>query len=308
MRSNLDTLLQVTADAKSLALIGSGKNAGKTSVLSALIYAYRDVDRSLVLTSAGFDGEDKDRLSGKVKPRVYLFPGMYAVTSQAFLRRATVDPEVIECFSHDTLFGPPVLIRAKHAGFIELSGPVSLADLIDINAYIRHELAKPLFIVDGALGRKGNAAFSYADSVILSVSAENDHPSQLVRRIERQFAWLSIPLVSGEDDPADTILLDGAVTDGDVATLLSSHLKKDMTLLLSDRANCFIGETMRRELAKRRIALRAKRGATLVALVFNPKREDNAIASSTPYMQALSQFTDVPILKLDVTPSIGRAL
>lgn len=308
MRNNLDTLRDVTADATSLALIGSGKNAGKTSVLNALIYAYQDVDRSLVLTSAGFDGEEKDRLSGNVKPRVYLFPGMYAVTSQALLRRATVDPEVIERFSHDTLFGPPVLIRAKHAGFIELSGPVSLADLIEINAYAVKNIAKPLFIVDGALGRKGNAAFSYADSVILAVSAETEHPAQLVRRIEQQFAWLSIPLVSEEDDPADTILLDGAVTDSDVASLLSTQLKKGMTLLLSDRANCFIGETMRRELIRRQIALKAKRGARLVALAFNPKREDKTSVASKPYMQALSQFTDVSILKLDVTPTIGRAV
>lgn len=312
MTKNLDILRQATRHRKSVAIIGMAKNAGKTSVLNALVHAYRDQERALVLTSAGFDGEREDRLSGETKPRVYLFPGMYVVTSKHFLKSASIDPEVIEIFQHDTLFGPPVLVRAKQAGFIELSGPTSLIDLAEIKRAIRELWPGALFVIDGALDRKGNARASYADAVILALSPGEMTPTQLKKQVEEQFSWLQIPLLKSgslaEIKASRLYPYTGALTDRVAASLIADELTQGDTILIEDRANSFLGRSMRHVLEEKGIAVVAAHGAELILFSFNPKRRDGSTVSGDPYRTVLNQMTTLPILELDVEPALGRAV
>ena len=292
------------ASDQAVALIGLGKNAGKTTVLNALIHAHRNAARSLVLTSIGYDGESYDLVAGHQKPLVYLFPGMAAITAQQFLKQASIDPEILACFAGDTLFGPPVFAKAKQAGFVVIAGPSSLQDLIAIRARIREEDPGALFVVDGALGRKRGATADYADGSVLCVSAAFGAPHELAEKVEHALYAMTLPLAKAGEGTR----LYGAITDRVVTSFLNETQYKQGPLVIDDRAACFISSQMRRALARRGVELKAWQGASVRALVFNPRLAGGQLAPLEPYVASLAQKTDLPLLVLDAEPAIGKAL
>lgn len=292
------------ADDQALALIGLGKNAGKTTVLNALVHAHREADRSLVLTSVGYDGESYDLVAGHQKPLVYLFPGMSVVTAQQFLKQASVDPEIVACFDGDSLFGPPVYAKAKQAGFVVIAGPSSLHDLIVIRSRVRAEEPASLFVVDGALGRKRGATADYADASILCVGTAFGAPYELAEQVEHALYAMTLPLA--EADEGTRIF--GALTDRVAADLMTSSDAKKGPLVIDDRASCFISDRMRRALARQGVEVKARQGASVRALVLNPRLAGGQLAPIEPYVASISQKTDLPLLVLDAEPAIGKAI
>ncbi len=87
--ATVDALYDIIADSRSrsLAVIGLVKNAGKTTVVNALM---ANCGHLFGLTSLGLDGERIDHLTGLAKPRIAPPAGTLVATTQgSSIARAT---------------------------------------------------------------------------------------------------------------------------------------------------------------------------------------------------------------------------
>lgn len=153
----------------SVSIIGMDKNSGKTTTLDYLIQeAWKNT--VLGLTSIGRDGEDKDRVTGTSKPRIYVKRGTLIGTSLECLRNSDVTKEIIETTGITTAMGEVIIVRALSDGYVELSGP-------SINSYMKNiteklkSLGAEIVLVDGAISRKSFGNPYISDALILATGA-----------------------------------------------------------------------------------------------------------------------------------------
>ena len=183
---------------QTLAIIGTSKNAGKTTCLNHIIAAWHDagVLRPLALTSIGRDGEDEDVVSGRAKPRIYIHAGTILATAEATLQRGDALLDVLELSGVRTAFGEIVICRALSDGYIELAGPSTAGDLEAIGKLCRRYAPDCLYIVDGALSRRSQAGGGITADIILATSGETSAiPEELAEHVNHTLALLSLPQV-----------------------------------------------------------------------------------------------------------------
>ena len=164
--ATIDALYDIIAasGSRSLAIIGLVKNAGKTTVVNALMARSSHL---FGLTSLGLDGERTDHLTGLAKPRISPPPGTLIATTQGSLERSHYAMEVLEELPFHTPLGRVVIGRAGTGGEVEVSGPTTLAELhITIERLQAHGAEQVL--VDGAINRIGSASPRVSDGVVLA--------------------------------------------------------------------------------------------------------------------------------------------
>ena len=144
------TELIATSGARAVAVIGLVKNAGKTTVVNALL---AQDGRVYGLTSLGLDGEKVDHLTGLAKPRIAPPRGTLVATTRGSLDRSHYALEVLEELPFVTPLGRVVIGRAGE-GEVEVSGPTTLAELrTTVERLGVHGAGQVL--VDGAINRLG---------------------------------------------------------------------------------------------------------------------------------------------------------
>ena len=164
--ATVDALYDIIAasGSRSLAVIGLVKNAGKTTVVNALM---ANCAHLFGLTSLGLDGERTDHLTGLAKPSIAPPAGTLIATTRGSLERSHYVMEVLEELPFHTPLGRVVIGRAGAAGTIEVSGPTTLAELrVTIEALQTHGADQVL--VDGAINRIGSAAPRVSDGVVVA--------------------------------------------------------------------------------------------------------------------------------------------
>jgi hypothetical protein len=154
---------------KTVSIIGMDKNVGKTTVLNHILSkAWGSL--ALGVTSIGRDGEDKDRVTGTDKPKIYVKCGTYIATAKECLFKGDITKEIIEATGIHTPMGEVIIAKALSDGYIELGGP-------SLNTYMKEVCNKlsllggELILVDGALSRRSLAAPSVTEACILSTGA-----------------------------------------------------------------------------------------------------------------------------------------
>jgi hypothetical protein len=164
--ATVDALYDIIAGSgsRSLAVIGLVKNAGKTTVVNALMANCRHL---FGLTSLGLDGERTDHLTGLAKPRIAPPAGTLVATTQGSLDRSRYAMEVLETLPYHTPLGRVVIGRAGSEGQVEVSGPTTLAEL---RGTVRRLLAlgAEQVLVDGALNRLGSASPRVSDGLVMA--------------------------------------------------------------------------------------------------------------------------------------------
>lgn len=187
---------------RSLAIIGMGKNAGKTTVLNHILEALRRMKRERVVavTSVGLDGEEEDLVTGGVKPRIFLSEGALLVTACGSLTRCDAVIEILALTGIHTAAGEIAIGRTRTNGYVELAGPSVARDLALCERYCRGMDEDCLFIVDGALSRKSSAGGGLTEAVIL-VSGAANAPSleALAAETARQVFFLTLPSVQEKE-------------------------------------------------------------------------------------------------------------
>ena len=153
-----------TSGASTIAVIGLVKNAGKTTVVNALM---DDVPLRFGLTSLGLDGERTDHLTGLDKPRIMPPRGTLIATTVGSLDRSQYTMEQLERLPFHTALGSVVIGRAAGDRTVEISGPTTLAE-VRVTVDHLHACGAALVLVDGAINRLGSASPRVSDAVIMA--------------------------------------------------------------------------------------------------------------------------------------------
>jgi hypothetical protein len=195
--SGAATLFDVVRDsgAATIAVIGLVKNAGKTTVVNALM---DNVPLRFGLTSLGLDGERTDHLTGFDKPRIVPPRGTLIATTIGSLDRSHYTMEHLERLPFHTSLGSVVIGRAVGDRAVEISGPTTLAEVAATAARL-HAHGAGLVLVDGAINRLGSASPRVSDAVIMATGGlVADSLDETVAITAATLEMLTLPAVDPE--------------------------------------------------------------------------------------------------------------
>ncbi|NLB28506.1 MAG: hypothetical protein GX819_06130, partial [Clostridiaceae bacterium] len=186
----------------SLAIMGLGKNAGKTTVLNHIVRACDQASfpRVLALTSVGRDGEDEDLVTGGMKPRIFVKEGWLAATARGSVGKCDAVLEILALTGIHTATGEIAIARARSGGYLELAGPSMAQDLSLCEKLLRREEPDCLFLVDGALDRKSQAGGGLTQAVVLVAGMANAASmEELAEKTAAQVSLLTLPSMAEAD-------------------------------------------------------------------------------------------------------------
>lgn len=158
---------------------GTAKNTGKTTTALHMLGLLKEAGYQPALTSIGYDGENKDHVTGLPKPRYSGEPGMIIATAEQCLGYGCAEYQEICRTGIQTLLGEIIIARVEKPGFVLLAGPNRRADIRRL-LEILEEMKTEITFLDGALNRL--AAMTLADGVILSTGAAFDEKINTIAR------------------------------------------------------------------------------------------------------------------------------
>ncbi|PKL41589.1 MAG: hypothetical protein CVV41_17700 [Candidatus Riflebacteria bacterium HGW-Riflebacteria-1] len=184
-------LSELVADCKCLAIIGTEKNAGKTTVLNHLLAADRRPDQAI--TSIGYDGEDVDQVTGTDKPVIYVGRGTLVATASDLIGQCDFTRELVRLTGLYTPLGEVVILRALSDGYAQIAGPSTTGQMSRLTRMLQQANAGRI-IIDGAAARKSTAAVSTADACLLATGASySPDPEKIVEHTRHIAAMLTLP-------------------------------------------------------------------------------------------------------------------
>ncbi len=198
--------------AHSFAVVGTGKNAGKTTTLLAMLDALERRGETYAVCSIGRDGEAVDALGAHRKPALVLAPGAYAATARALVPRSPA-VEILAIDEERSALGEIVLLRARRRVALELAGPPSAAAVRAIVArlgeLVRAHEPNAFVAIDGAIDRL--AALRGGDDAIVVAGGASGGATvtAAIESVRVLAARLAIPVV---DRARERIVVEGALT------------------------------------------------------------------------------------------------
>lgn len=164
---------------RTLGFAGAAKNTGKTTAALHLLGLAQAAGKRCALTSAGYDGEDFDQVTGLPKPRYYAETGMLVATAERCLQASSAQFSGIQPTGLTTILGEVLLAQISQPGEVILAGPNRQTD---VSALLRQLASRgaDLVILDGALNRA--AALAPADGLVFSTGAAFDERIEVIAR------------------------------------------------------------------------------------------------------------------------------
>lgn len=210
---------------RSLFVVGTGKNVGKTVAMRAVAQAATARGLTVGLTSTGRDGEAIDVSDALAKPRLFLSSGAVVATARNLLP-AHPASEVLDFTDWRTATGDVVFARVRRPGYYELAGPSTASGIracVDRFA----QFGCDQMIIDGALDRVAALAGG-GDAVIVAVGAAPAHTmDEAVDDARALCARLRIPAV----DPSKPVVrIDGALTPSIASRFTASSEKRQIVV------------------------------------------------------------------------------
>jgi len=225
--NNQKNLLDLVYDHERVSIIGMCKNAGKTTVLGALINECDLAGINLALCSVGRDGELVDVVTNTEKPAISIREGTIFSTTSGLVPCCDIDMELIRSTGVSTALGEVLVFKAKGDGDIQLSGPSINAQILPLMELFKSTGARKV-LIDGAVCRKASSSPDIANAVILCSGADYDSDMQKVIADTAHFANIictkPLPsdsqkaLIERHRDVDEILLFDGE-------SLLSHHSK-----------------------------------------------------------------------------------
>lgn len=134
-----------------ITLVGNAKNAGKTTVLNAILRILSP--EPVAITSIGLDGELIDNVTALPKPRIFVHAGTLVATAEDCLKSAEAAHEILADTGIRTPLGSVLIVRALTAGNMLVAGPSTVAGMDAIVADLRKRQTGKI-LIDGAFSRK----------------------------------------------------------------------------------------------------------------------------------------------------------
>ncbi len=151
-----------------ISIIGTAKNAGKTTVLNKIIEEYKNIE--IAITSIGLDGEKLDNITFHEKPRIKVYPKAIIATAYDCLKQCELEYVIHEKTNMRTPLGVIVIIEAITEGLVLVAGPSTNNQMKQITKILKRYNPKKI-LIDGALFRKSIANVEVADAVIIATGA-----------------------------------------------------------------------------------------------------------------------------------------
>lgn len=320
---------------KSLAIIGMGKNTGKTSFLNLLLKeaGHTHPGKVMAVTSIGRDGEERDLVTSTEKPRIYVLKGTLIASSEELLGKCDVTKEIMEITGIRSALGRVVIFRALSDGFVEIAGPSRSGDIAHIEKSMRRIAKDCLFIVDGALSRMSFSSKTDGAVLCTGVSISQDQNkifektmhalSFLMRRkteaqlpeakarafLKNDGDWIAvqgdIALSLGRDISAEMtkstsiVYIKGAVTDKLVEELMSSRDFRNLTLIAGDGTQFLMCSEVLEKLNLRGITIEVISEIKVKMLVVNPFDPHGRENDLKPLLKRLKNELMLPVYALD---------
>ncbi|MBS4034425.1 MAG: hypothetical protein KGZ85_08180 [Ignavibacterium sp.] len=188
---------------KTIGVIGTAKNTGKTTTLSFLLKGFHSKGLNLAVTGIGYDGEEIDNITNLPKPRLYFEKDTILATSEKCLNNTDALFNIIAETSQTTALGKILLIKVTQPGMIVIAGPNSVKGLREIINLINEKTNSDIVLVDGSINRL--SPMFILDKLIFTTGASRSiNIDQLVNEmavIEKVFSFKKcIENFNNEDD------------------------------------------------------------------------------------------------------------
>lgn len=211
---------------RSIFVVGTAKNAGKTVTARAMVQAAPARGLTVALTSSGRDGESVDAVDAQAKPRLFLRAGTIIATASRLLPRHPA-AEILDLTPWETPSGRVAVARVREAGFFEIAGPVTAAALRACIETLGEYGGEPV-LVDGAVDRVAALAGGEDAVIIAAGASEARTRSDAVQSARALTARLRIP---AWDPQRPHLHIEGALTASQAAQLASEKEMRQVVVL-----------------------------------------------------------------------------
>jgi hypothetical protein len=267
--------------ARSLFVVGTGKNVGKTVAMRAVYEAACDEGLRPALTSIGRDGEAVDAGDAQPKPRLLLRPGTVAATASGVLPRSPAS-RLLALSPLQTAAGPLLYVEVAQAAFYELVGPPTAAGIRE--AVTALKTWADVTIVDGAIDRVAALAGGDDAVIVASGAAAAATPGEAVDAAAALVQRLCVPKY---DPLAPSLRVEGALTASRAAELIAAQERRQV-VVRDPTQIALAGKTAAHAFA--RLSIRCERPLRVVAATvasigrehsFEPHAFARAVADAT---------------------------
>jgi hypothetical protein len=217
-----------------ITVIGMAKNTGKTTTLNRLISDAGSMGLRIGIVSTGCDGEPTDVFTGRKKPRIYAQKGAYFAATEESLGVCEAKTQLrgtTECL---TSVGKVVIAEVTEPGAVEICGPGSVDETLDVLEQLREEYGVKNVLVDGSINRMAIATTRLCASVILATGAVLGDIEQVIEQTTLKVDLLQIRCVDAQiktvvdenRDRAGVLLIDNELEAEVLDSSLLDHLSE----------------------------------------------------------------------------------
>ena len=245
-------------------VVGTAKNAGKTTAFNALRAVAHRRGIPIAVTSIGRDGEPADALDSEPKPQVRLPAGTLVALAAGLVPRSPA--LAIVGSGAASALGTTVFARVVLPATCQLAGPPAAGAMRATIDRLR-ELGSGTVLVDGAIDRIAVLAGG-DDAVIVATGAASGATVARVAAVAAEaVARLTVPGRDPARERARVVLVAGALDARDADELLANA--RDATVVVDDPTRIAIRGAL---LAKLRavVDLRCERPLRIVACTTSP--------------------------------------
>jgi len=269
--------------ARSLAVVGTAKNAGKTVAIAAVAAALHAERTPFGLCSVGRDGESIDALEAIAKPRLFLRAGTVFATAAALLPRHPA-VEILEVRAERGALGPIAIVRVRAPGFFEIAGPSSASA---VRRIVQHLLELTGFaVIDGAVDRIA-ALRNSEDAIVVAVGATAATQAHALDDVCALVARLRLPRF---DAARPALHVAGALTAGMAAELVRAGERRQV--VVADPTQVAFGGRAFLALAVH-LTLRCERELRPIACTVAPRSPQRAFEPRS-FLRAVAAATGLP--------------
>lgn len=218
---------------------GTAKNTGKTTTALKILDLCYQHGIEVALTSIGYDGENRDNVTGLPKPKFHLREGTIFATAEDCLPVCNAGYRKILVTEIHTPLGRVVLARTTSPGDVLVAGPNRTSDILKLQNILLQNTSVQVTLLDGALNRL--VPMIASDGIIISTGAalEKDIPT-LVRHTRAVMTIQNAAVSQQTHNGLEKITL---ISDSDIFTeSISSLLSQDTARLITMRLSRKIRE------------------------------------------------------------------
>lgn len=285
---------------KTVSLIGTVKNAGKTTALVRLLEEIYEAGALIpAVTSIGRDGEKTDLVTLTEKPEVPVRAGTLIASASKLLQRSSFTRKILEGTGVPTALGEVYIARAQSFGYAEIGGPSRVSDMRRLRDRF-FALGADLVLVDGAADRRSLGIADLADAVVLcSGAAWSRDEAETVEHTAHLSSLFSLPLWT-EKDADRTVYLTGAVLDAEAKALAETGPLDGKTVLcFDDPSKLMFSAATGRKLRAQGFVLTLRRCPKLLGITVNPHAPGGWTYDAEEFAEELRKRVNCPVI--DVT-------